>query len=79
MLDRGVDEEGRELAESLAVVAKLCLSTSTRPVGIVDPTARDDGVPMDVEPGDPVSDPLHRITSVELIGGCRERTWRSEI
>jgi hypothetical protein len=77
--DRCVREELGELAESLASRGEALFAHLDLTARIDDATARDDRVPMDVEPGDPVSDPFHHHHLRQLKGGCRGRTWRSEI
>ncbi len=52
-------EEHRQLAQALSGRGEALFGHLHLTVGVDDATARDDRVPMDVEPGDPVSDPLH--------------------
>jgi hypothetical protein len=56
--DRGIGEEDSELAEALSGRGEALFARLDLTVWIDDPTARDDRVPMDVEPGDAVSESI---------------------
>ena len=58
-LNPGVSEEDRELTEALSGCGETLLGHLRLAIGSNNATARDDRVSMDVEPGDPVSDPFH--------------------